>query len=264
VVGSYSDLLLKLRTELFSCLFKNFDADALPASPADYSNLLPYFMEYTRLESERKNHAKRKKCLPAREPLAARTPRAPEDMPFDAVFVHTGVCTHWGMYALGYLQLTGCMGATVIKRLQASDNVNALRASSNSSHMSSPGIPGFPQPPSKQFLSFCLHSPSTVFHGHGLCYLPVALAFFIRHLAAAWAPACVLSPPFWFSRSSPPLHLPTLSRSRRTDLAQRTTSSQQHDRTALSDEREGDAVGAGGPGVEHVIPTPEDILNRVS
>ena len=74
VVGSYSDLLLKLRTELFSCLFKNFDADALPASPADYSNLLPYFMEYTRLESERKNHAKRKKCLPACEPLA-RTPR---------------------------------------------------------------------------------------------------------------------------------------------------------------------------------------------
>ena len=63
VVGSYSDLLLKLRTELFSCLFKNFDADALPASPADYSNLLPYFMEYTRLESERKNHAKRKKCF---------------------------------------------------------------------------------------------------------------------------------------------------------------------------------------------------------
>ena len=83
VVGSYSDLLLKLRTEIFSCLFKNFDADALPASPADYSNLLPYFMEYTRLESERKNHAKRKKHLPVREPLP-RTPRAPGDMPYDA------------------------------------------------------------------------------------------------------------------------------------------------------------------------------------
>ena len=64
MVGSYSDLLLKLRTELFSCLFKNFDADTLPTSAADYSNLLPYFMEYTRLESERKNHAKCKKCLP--------------------------------------------------------------------------------------------------------------------------------------------------------------------------------------------------------
>ena len=64
VVGSYSDLLLKLRKELFSCLFKNFEADTLPTSAADYSNLLPYFMEYTRLESERKNHAKCKKCLP--------------------------------------------------------------------------------------------------------------------------------------------------------------------------------------------------------
>lgn len=62
MVGSYSDLLLKLRTELFSCLFKNFDADTLPTSAADYANLLPYFMEYTRLESERKNHAKCKKC----------------------------------------------------------------------------------------------------------------------------------------------------------------------------------------------------------
>jgi hypothetical protein len=58
-------LLLKVRKELFSCLFKNFEGSTILASPQDYSNLLPYFLEYTRLDSERKNHANTLKKLKA-------------------------------------------------------------------------------------------------------------------------------------------------------------------------------------------------------
>ena len=76
VVGHYSDLLLKVRRELYTCLFKNFDGHSTLASVQDYSNLLPYFLEYTRLESERKNHATTIKRLKA---LADKASKASDD-----------------------------------------------------------------------------------------------------------------------------------------------------------------------------------------
>jgi len=57
VVGHYSDLLLSLRKEMFSCLFKDFDEDAPLANMQDYALLLPYFLEHRRLDMERKTHA---------------------------------------------------------------------------------------------------------------------------------------------------------------------------------------------------------------
>ena len=58
VVGSYSSLLLKIRQELYSCLFSNFDPAVILNTAVDYSNLMPYFMEHTRVHSQLLNERK--------------------------------------------------------------------------------------------------------------------------------------------------------------------------------------------------------------
>lgn len=54
VVGKYSDLLLKLRSELYGCLFLDFNPQKHLPDDTEYSKLLPFFIELKRIDMDKK------------------------------------------------------------------------------------------------------------------------------------------------------------------------------------------------------------------